>query len=106
MRRMALIGLAVMMAFVLATPALYAQQGTQAQTQQPQQSQGQFVCPGGMAGQAGMAGPHHGRMGGGHRMMGGRCMMMGANNMPANNMPANCPRMAGTNNATPPAAKQ
>ena len=99
MRRFALIGLAVMMAFVLATPVLHAQQEAQ-QLQQQDTQQGQFVCPRATAGQAGTPGPHHGRMHGGGHMMGPRCMMA------SGNMPLNCPRLTGTNNTTPPAAKQ
>lgn len=100
MRKMALIGLAVVMAFILATPALYAQQGSpQPQQDTQQQQQGQFVCPWTSAGQAGAPCPHQGRMGRGHRMMGNRCMMG------ANNMPANCPRLTNST-ATPPAVKQ
>jgi hypothetical protein len=102
MRRMALIGLAVMMAFVLATSALHAQQAAQQQQEQQQQGtqQGQFVCPWATAGQAGGPGPHHGRMRGGRHMMGPRCMMR------SNNMPANCPRLTGADTTTPPVTKQ
>jgi hypothetical protein len=95
MKRIALIGLVVMMAFVMAAPVINAQQDTKQQA-----PQGEFVCPRASGNAAGAPCPRYGRMGGGRHRMGGGCMMRGQAT------PANCPRYGSTANTDNPPIKQ